>query len=249
MGNIRWLKKDEQLLKKKVRNNNAKIKRLMDKNYNIDMLPEKLSLKTEREKAKQGTRKQFKEQVKLVDEVLKRGSEDIAVKSDRGLSIPKFKFNQIEIKRKAINRERKKEKLKYEKEHPTDRNKPLGGTVGDYRDMNVNKLKPKVFNWEHMSKKDFQMFNRTLYEYGESKNEKDEKYRANFYKAMENHLSEEQFSNLKKILDLVPTDKLINKYFTDINMGIKFAYEPLEQQAIYEESIDSWNSVVMEGGY
>lgn len=246
MSDIRWRKKDTEELKRKVRNYNAKINRLIKKNYNGELVPAKLKFKDVKNKIE--NRMEYKEQIQLINALTKRGSEE-SVKTKRGAVIPKFELEQTKIKVKKINKDRKKRKEAYEKTPPTDRNKSLGETAEHYRDMNVNKIRPKKFNWENMSKKDFEMYKKSLYEYDEKQQEKEQQYRDNFYKAMEASLNDEQFEQLKKIIDLIPSNKLVEKFYTDINMKIDFFYEPTEQQLKFEEIIESWKSVQEEGGY
>lgn len=246
---MRYSKKDEETLKKKVRNYNAKINRLKKKGYNENLLPQKKKLKEEREKAKQGERKDFNSLLKSVDTFLNRGSEEI-VKSTRGLQLPKFRLSEIKAKLRKVNNERKKQREKYENIEITDRNKTgVQGMINE-RSMNINKLEDKHFNFKNMSKKDFTYFEKTLNNELETKLEKKNRiYRENFYKAMENNYNENQYEKLKKVIDNISTDILVEKYYTDLNMDLDFHYDESEQQIKYEETLNAWGEIMRDNIY
>lgn len=243
---MRYSKKDEEKLKKKVRNYNAKINRLKKKGYDENLLPQKKKLKEEREKAKHGERKDFNNLLKSVNSFLSRGSEEL-VKTKRGLQLPKFKIAEIKTKLRKVNNERKKQREKYKSIEITDRNKTgVQGMINE-RSMNINKLEDKHFNFKNMSKKDFEYFEKTLNNEVNTKlDEKNRRYRENYYKAMEKAFSKEQFENLKNVVDKISTDKLVEKYYTDVNMDIDYYYDETEQEIKYEEILNAWNDVYKE---
>lgn len=239
---IRYTKKDEAKLKKKVRNYNAKIIRLRNKGYNENLLPQKLNLKEEREKLKNGDRKQFNNEFKIYGFFTDRNSEKTR-KSDRGAILPLFREKTIEFKRKEINKQRKQKMDYYENMPITDRNKPIENGNRP-RDIELYKLKEKKFNFKNMSMKELEFYERTLKEYNENIGKKNNLYRSNYYKSLENNLTPEQYKEITKVLDKIGTQQIIDKYYTDVNMTIEFPYEPIEQELKYNEIIESWNSVL-----
>ena len=247
MSDIRWRKKDTEELKRKVKNYNAKIARLMKKNYNQDLLPEKLKYKDLKESIK--TRSDFKEQIKLANELTKRGSEE-TVKSTRGLTLPKFTIKQTKIKIAKINKERKKKKEDLEKIQKTDRNKPIDKTGEKGKDIGVNLIHPKKFNFENMSKKEWEMFIKTVDKQVRKDDEiTDARYVKHLFLAIDANLSPNQADKLKELISLIPNNKIVEKYYTDRNMTIDFYYGESDQDDKFKIQYDAWESYAKENGY
>jgi hypothetical protein len=238
-------------LDKYIKKWNKKVNELRKQDYKESLIPEKKNYYTELNKILENsdyTRQQFKETFQIIEAFNKKGSEEI-LKSSRGLELPKFKKKEIEIKNKAINRERAKLQRELEGQPLTDRNNPVEMPEENKKLFNANKIMPKKFNWKNMSKKDFEMYMKTLYEYDQKKEEKDLIYRNNFYKALENQLTPDDYKRIKEILDQIPTGEIVKKYYTDLNMNIDFIYESSDYEGRVEAIIDSWNSVKEQGGY
>lgn len=240
MGEIRWREKDKQLLKKKVRNYNSKINRLIKKNYDIELIPEKMNYKELTKNIK--NRSQFNDTIKIVNAMTKRGSEE-KVKSNRGLTLPRFTINKIKTEVRAINRARQKTKKKYENLQPTDRGQKLDEGMKEYRDMNVNKIRDKKFNFKNMSRKDFDFFKKTMGEYNIDTSKKDNQYRQNYYKSLRNNLTDEQYKKIVNVLNNLPTDVLVEKFYTDLNVNIGFNYDEFQQETKYKEIIKAWKRI------
>lgn len=237
---IRYTKKDEINLKKLVRNYNNKINRLNKKGFDTNFIPQKLKLKDERKLIKSGERIDFKDRIKYYESFLKRGSENL-VKSNRGLVLPKYEIDQVNIMLKKINRIRRKTKKLYKEEPLTDRNKNINqANKSLLKNLSINELKDKKFSFKNKSKKDYEKFKKSLAEYYETQEERNKKYRDNYYKALENVFSEDQSNKIKNVLDKLETDVIINKYYTDINMDIDFVYEPSEQNLLFKETLNAW---------
>jgi hypothetical protein len=229
-------------LDKQIKKYNRKINELKRKGFHDEYLPEKLNYYKVVERIQKDpvyTRKDMQDQFKLMDVVLNKRNEKL-VNSERGAVIPQFEKKQIEIKVKAINRRRKAEREKLDKLVATDRNKPIEVD----RDLNPVRIVNKKFNFKNMSKKDLEMYLKTMREFDETDRDREERYRENFYKAMRNTLTDEEYKRLKLVIDKIPTDKLLEKYYTDENMNIGFYYEPADHELKYEQILESWNSMI-----
>lgn len=237
---IRWRKKDYEQLKKQVRNFNNKVKRLEDKGYNPDFLPSKLSYKDL--KSSINDRAVFNTEIQLIKDFTKRGSEKYH-HTERGW-IPKFAVERAETKLKLINQQRKEQRKLYEKVPKTDRGKILD--KGNFTDDMLDSLKPRNFNLKNMSINDFLRFEKSLDNYNQSLDEKNNIYRQNYYKALKNTMSPQEYENLKNIIDDISNERLVMQYYTDINMNIDFMYEPSEHSAIYESLVSAWVDVLKE---
>lgn len=237
---IRYTKKDEIKLKKLVRNYNNKINRLNKKGLDANYIPSKLKLKNERELIKNGERIDFNERIKYYESFLKRGSEKL-VKSNRGLVLPKYEIDQVNIMLKKINRNRRKRKKAYENEPLTDRNKKINQANKEMlKNLSVNELKDKKFNFKNKSKKDYEKFKNSLSEYYQTQEERNKLYRENYYKAINTVFNIDQSEKIIKVLDELSTDTIVDKYYNDINMDIDFVYEPSELSLIYKDTLNAW---------
>jgi hypothetical protein len=240
---MRWRKKDESTLRKKVKNYNSKINRLKKKGYDETLLPEKLNFKELRENL--NDRRLFNNQVKIMDAMTKRGSEQ-TVKSDRGLVLPKFTIEEVKIKLSDINRERRKRKKEYEGKGFTDRNKKIPNTEQVKNSMNTKELKNKYFKFKNKSKNDFEMFKRTLNEYGDTVGQRNKDYRRNYYYSIFSNYTKEQSADIINVLEQLDNNTLVDKYYTDRNMDIKYNYEKSNNDKRFKVLKDAWKSVVKE---
>lgn len=246
MGNIRWRKSELKDLQKKINNYNAKIKRLQKKNYAEDLLPEKISFAKIRDSIT--NREDYKRELELIKSFTNRYSENIAFKSDRGAKIPVFMKKQIEIKLKQINKLREEEKSIFGNLEATDRGKGMGVKAIDTSLTNIHHLNPKQFKKEHMSRKDLWAFNESLKEYDIKKDKRYSMYKSSYYKAIYSvfgdGLGEDKAEELIEILEQLPPEKIIEKYYTDINMDIDFIYERVDLILRYEALMESWSSTL-----
>lgn len=251
MGKFTFRRGDLDKLDKKIKAVNKKIDKLKNKTTLKEFLPQKTSYKEELAKIlndKEYSRQDFKDTLNIMDSFLKKDSEKM-LKSNRGLKIPKFKKREIEIKVKSINKDRAKLQKEYENSTLTDRNEVLEMPEENRKNFNLSKITPKTFKWKNMSKNDYEWYLKTLTEYRQEREYRDEKYRENFYTALRNTLTGEDFERIKEILDKIPTKEIVKKYYTDLNMDIDFVYEKSDYDSRIESIIESWNSVKEEGGY
>lgn len=242
---IRWRKKDEILLRKKIRNYNAKIDRLRkNNNFQNNLLPEKLKYKDVKNNINE--RRDFKTQLSLINALTKRGSEKI-YKSTRGLQVPQFEIKQNKIKEREINRKRDIQIKRYKEMGITDRNKSLGFDTEDTA-MHLNDLiRHKKYNYKNKSKNEYEAYKNSLKEYNITIEQLNERYRENLYKSIESGQSgytPEQIEKLKSLLDKIDTQTIVDKYYTDINMNITFNYELSENEGKFETYFDAWVEVL-----
>lgn len=238
-------------LDKLINKYNKKVNKLKNENYNQEFIPEKMKYKTLINSIIQDkyyTRNDLKDQIQIMESFIKKDSEKM-LKSSRGLQIPKFKKREIEIKVKSINRDRAQLQREYNQTVLTDRNKPIEMPEENRKNFNLSKVMPKTFKWKNMSKNDYDWYMRTMVEYRQEREYRDEKYRENFYKAIDTQLIPEHAKELKAILNSIPTREIIKKYYTDLNMDIDFIYDKSDYEGKVNEIIDSWNSLKEQGGY
>jgi len=250
MSKFRWRKGELDKLDKDINRVNRVIAKLQKQG--VENLPEKKNYYKERDTIIANNldpREYLKElntEIKIITD--KKNTE--IVKSERGLKVPLMTKKIYENKVKKINEVRQEKKERYENAIKTDRNIPLPEVNKLDRDLNTNTIRPKNFNFENMSKGDWEMFVKsTEHEFRKDTEKSDLLYRTNYYKSIDSAYSPEQAKELKKILDLIPTDKLVDKYYTDKNMDINFNYLELDQQVKYSISKDAWESYRKENGW
>lgn len=240
MADIKWREKDKVSIKKMINNYNSKLKRLKNKGYDVNLLPENTNFTKLKSKIK--TREDFNNEMDLMKSLTARYSEK-TIKTERGANVPYFTIHQNEIKLKVINKERKKERKIYEKLPLTDRDKKLGVNAVNFTNENLSSLKDRKANYKNMSKKDLQFFNESLQNYDEKASEKHDRYVDNFYKSLETVLSSEHYQEMIKLLETIPKELIVQKYYTDLNMSIDFNYEQIDEDTKFDVLFDSWNSV------
>lgn len=247
VAKFRWRKGELEKLDKGIKQFNARLKALEKKGFSSSTLPAKMNYYETRDfiiQNNENPRKYLEEQFKMI-KILRDKKNEKTVKSERGLKLPVFTKKILEIKVKAINREREKSKKYYEQFEPTSRGEKIHDSNRDTED----KFRPKKFNWKNMSTKDFEMNLKTYGEYSTLKSDRNKLYRDNFYKAMINKMTDEEFKNLKPILDNIPTDELVKQYYVDRDMSIGFFYEPSDRELLMESIIESWTNLATEKGY
>lgn len=240
MANIRWRQTDEIKLKKKVQSFNAKITRELKKGTEAALLPKKIKYKDV--KSKIFTRADYNREFDLLDDFTDRNALKVE-KTKRGGKVPLWLKRNTETKLKVINQRRKEQREIYESLPLTDRNTPIDEQSQFYRDSNLNQFNEKKVNWENKSAKDIEKFQEGLIEYDITKEMKDQLYRENYYKSLDENYTPEQARTLKDILSDVDTDVLVNKYYTDLNMDIKFNYDESDRDIRFRELIKAWSSV------
>lgn len=129
---IRWTEADSKELARVVRNYNAKIKRLGDKNPRIkNILPETTSVRKMKELI--NTRQDLKRELNSLQRFSKRGAEEIVTVPGTDYNLKITKWQKAEMNRRigVINRRRKKRLEDIRQTPMTSRGEELGYTVGD----------------------------------------------------------------------------------------------------------------------
>lgn len=128
---IRWKQSDNQELARVVRNFNAKIKRLEEKNPEIKKaLPDKVSVKQLKELI--NTRQDLKRELNSLRRFSKRGSEEVLTYGDNNIKITKWQKSELSRKIGIINRRRAKRQEEFEALEMESRGQKLGYTKGEF---------------------------------------------------------------------------------------------------------------------
>jgi hypothetical protein len=243
---IRWKQSDEEKLKKVVKSYNAKRNRLIKKDLEYyDILPSSLSVKDLRKMLKEGSRKNFNKTLKEYERFLRKGSEQI-VENANGVRTTKWQKKEIENKVKSINMTRQAELERLKKIDPNIEGKPhltMGNT-------SVQNLKPKKFNFDKIRKgKEWEKFvesveKQAMESYTQGKYDE---YKRRYLKAIDNILGEAG-DELKKIIETLDPKFIYDAYYKDPLLTIDYVYDPAEQKAIIDVSIERWKKLANEEG-
>jgi len=160
---IRYSNSDEQKLTKAVNNFNAKVRRLTKNNIiQPELIPDKLSLKTMRNEAKNNTRADFNRELKSSNRFLKKGAETVKT-YEKGLTATRWEINEIRIKNNTNNRAVARERKIAENLDATSQGKPTGLKRGEMGSIRMNELLSKKFNPDKIRKgKEWELFKRNV---------------------------------------------------------------------------------------
>lgn len=236
---IRWRKKDEVLLKKKVQNFNNKVNRLNAKKDYKGVVPEKINYKDYKKSIT--NRKQFNILTKDLELFTKRGSERIVQTNKINVGISEYQQKVIERKLKIINKERRKLSKKLENLPRTNRGKEI--STPRNIDHAMEQLEDKKFNFNWMKKGALKEFIKDLdkFEYDDKKRE--EQYRDSLMKAYRNDMTDKEYSEIEKLFEGIDTDTLIVNYYKDDVLNIGFWYEETNREVKVRAIIQGWNEI------
>jgi hypothetical protein len=228
--NIRWTNKDNENLRKSVKNFNAKVERAIKKNPDlINYLPKKLSVKELRNEIQ--TRADLNRKLNSVKKFAKKDAEKL-VTTETGFKITKYELNEYKNNVRILNItnaiKRKDLGLSAEK-----------GTSRQVKELNIDKRKPKVGT----SLDEFRIISDSIAKKLDSKLKQKQlsDYRKNYIKAIEESgINSDQIKNMiknlsdEKLFQLTSSNpKLIIDFYYDTN----FSPEELEESILEEFEI------------
>lgn len=230
---IKWRKKDNDLLAQRVRVFNAKRTRLIKQVPELaDILPNKVSVKDLKNNIY--SRKDFNRTIKSLNRFMKKGAED-TVTTKQGVVTTKYQLNEIKIQTQSINATRRAKR----KASGASTEK---GTMGSIEKMNLN---DKVVNVNEIPKEAWENFINTLsfqtmdtyYKY------KNDIYKQNYIKALENELGNYGI-NIQELVNQLPPDYLVDKFYLEPRLQIDFIYTVEEQEKRAEVILNKWLEII-----
>ncbi|MDP4120848.1 MAG: hypothetical protein Q8876_07340 [Bacillota bacterium] len=238
---IRWRSRDEKELARVTRNFNAKINRELNKHPEMkDILPDKINKKQLRENIT--TRQEFNKTVHSFERFLKKGAEE-TITSATGNTITKWEKREISKKVADINRQRTIERKRVEQMEALSRGKPIGLKRGEMGNTRVNELKPKKFDFDKIQPgKEWDKYVESVEKQSRAAytDEKAELFKANYLKGLDTVFGSKA-DELKKIIQALPAQQIVDVFFADEEASIKFIYDPVEQAAHLAYLMEVWN--------
>lgn len=230
---ISWNDKQTKELKQQVKRFNAKITREIKRSPELaDFLPQKLSVRTERQKIK--TASDLKLFSARVDRAFAKGAFTPVV-TGQGIATTKYELKELSLGVRRINRERKKE---LERAAPSTKK----GTMGTIRQ---NNLIPKRFNPNEITRQNWKAFvesveRQSMPSYTEGKMLT---YKENYIRALENIFGPDA-DEVIGIVRALPPSKVYQAFYDNPNLQLGFIYDPLDAAVILEEITEDWKGLI-----
>lgn len=220
---IRWRKKDIELLKRKVKNVNAKTRRL--EKTNPEIVPEKTSFKELENLIK--NRKEFNKLINSMDSYTKRNSKPMENKE--GLKVFSFDWDLYKLKEKRENERRAPLLEELTSKSRTSRGEELGYTPG-LGSVKEKALSPINKDFNNMKKENWKKavsyIDKALDPEWRAK--MDNLLKENYIKALINV----GFDNeIQQMIAFIPVDDFLSMVDVEKEAEIDFIYDPLELEA------------------
>lgn len=237
---LRMRKKDEEALRKAVKNFNAKLARLEKADSSV-ALPNKVTVKTLR--ASVETRAEFNELLSDLRKFTVRGAEKPHELKD-GTEITSWEYHRAEDYKNRVNRYKAKKRKEIEAQEVKVGGKGQKKTRAEMGKIKENSLKPFEKEIDTMSGKDFKAFMK-----GADKILNAQERRQGLIEMRENYLKGLQQSGIldtkpiiKDYVESLPLDKFLETIETDETGSFGFIYEPQELKAKAELITDTWKT-------
>lgn len=245
--NIRWRQDDNEQLRKAVKNFNAKITRLENKDpKNKNALPEKISVKQIRDLI--DTRQDLKREINALQRFTRRGAEELisVPDNDYNLKITKWQKEEMTRRTAVINRKRQKRLEELQQIEMKSGGEKLGYTVGQFgmgkaEEISLKPLQPFTgkMNTADLRKK-FKHIQKESQDMYYSR--KDEQLRTNYINALKQGYNEEDIADIIEEIE----DMDFNDFYSEFQAEggtMEWAYPPkasAEYQGYVEQLRSQW---------
>lgn len=157
-GPIKWTPKQQEMLRKAVKQYNAKISRELRKNPKLkDYLPERLSVREEKKNIK--TWNDLRELTRRASRIMNEGALT-PITTSQGVKLTKYEARELELGVKRINAKREREwRAIVEVQQQAGKMPRYQGKVGSIAEMSK---RPKKFDLERITKADFPSFRESV---------------------------------------------------------------------------------------
>ena len=228
---IKWKQRDEEELRRVVKNFNAKLSRIAKKNPEIaKYMPPRVSYKELRGNIT--SRREFNRELKSLKRFSQKGSESI-VESKTGLKTTAWEKKEIGIQVAIINRERTRKRKMVEQEEATSRGQKLKQTRSQMNSIRMNELNKKVFNFDKIKKSDWDKYKATVkrQSHPDFQSEADENLRQNYIKGLTDVFGDtDETKKLIEEIENLPIKEFITKFYKEQEATIDFIYDPIEAE-------------------
>lgn len=231
---IRWKQSDNDELARVVRNFNAKLKRISNKNPELkNALPDKVSVKQLKELI--NTRQDLNRELNALKRFSKRGAEDVVNVPDNDYNLKITKWQKTEMNRRVgiINRRRKSRLEDLQNTEMKSRGESLGytrGQLGMGKATEVS-LKPMNAFTRRMNQQDLKWKWKSIMNESQSDyfTKKDYQLRANYIKALGQNYNTKDITGVIDAINNMDIKEFLQK-FDEEGGTLEFAYPPNREQ-------------------
>lgn len=227
--NMRWTEQDQKALQRAVKTFNQKISRMEKRNPELkNALPEKVKMKEIKSLIK--SRQDFKREINSLKRFSKKGNDEIITFGDYDTKITKWQKNEISLRLKVINRERKKKLDEINEFEMTQQGELLGykkNQVGMGKAEKIELLPMKGLT-PGMNNSDVKFKWRSILYQSQSGylNLKDEKCKENYIKGLIDNFREQDVEKMIKKIKNMNTGEFIKIFYSDADAKFEGLYAP-----------------------
>lgn len=231
MPKIKWRRSDEDLLRRTVKNFNAKISRVAKAHPELAKYqPEKANFKELRNQLQQLPRSEFKKEIARMQRYSVKGAEKIR-EADTGGFVTNYSFREITIYRQTINREkakRRKEK-QFTGEKAMEGNKFISEREADLLPERAPKQRTEA-GWRKL---EMRLYRQQRADYREARQEQ---YRENILTAVSRVYG--GGSVVLWALSKLTAQQLIDFYYESPYLSFDYIYSEQERQIIEDTILE-----------
>ena len=231
--NIRWTDKDKKDLQRAVKTFNQKIDRMAKRNPEIkNALPEKIKMKEIKSLIQ--TRQDFKREINSLRRFSKKGNDEIVSFGYYDTKVTKWQKNEISLRLKVINRERKKKLQELQELEMTQGGKPLGykkGQIGMGKIEQIELLPMKGLT-PGMNSRDVKEKWRSILYQSQTNYlyHKDERLKNNYIKGLTDNFSENEVNEIIEKIKKMKIKDFLEIYYTDESIKLDSVYTPDKEE-------------------
>lgn len=242
---LKALKQESKLLSKVEKYNN-KIKKEIAKGININILPKQISKKEIIENS------DTVRNVKALENMFKAVNKKDAFKLITNINNVHSTNAQQEILKIKVEeqnyniREKQKE---YEDATIMGRKMTEEEKLFFKSDLNVNKIREKTYDFDKFrTAKEIQYFEEGVKHYSRNHHWRDEEYKQNYIKSLEDTLPPYLRERFTEYMKTVPAEEIARAYYVDRTLNIQLNYEQMggsgtELKEFVKRTIHDWNKV------
>lgn len=228
---IKWRESDEQELRRVVKNFNAKIARVSNKDPSIaPYLPSKISVQEVRERIV--TRQDLKKELNALQRFSRRGAEEIVTTgSEYDIKRTKWEFGETTIKARTLLAQRKRELNRIYSLPQTTRGQKTGQNVPTTDSEEINALKAFKYDYSKMSKQEYEMFVRKVTKQTSTtfREAKDQRMLDNYFKALNEVFGDTpRTRRLRERIEMMPFRQFMDIFYSDTEAKFDYIYDPQE---------------------
>ena len=235
---------DKKELARLIKNFNAKINRIQKAHPEINYLPEKFKMREVKNSFH--TRKDFNNFKKSAERFMRSGSEKLR-HFETGIDMTQWEYREYAIKVSTINRKRTRHERRVNERQYRAGGKEVGSKRGETMNVKKQIYRKKKANFNKIRPgKEFEKFKESVEKqyHSDYEIEKYAQYKENYIQRLKDTFFEGKYQEtldalLNKLNNMSAKD-IYDTAFFDAEMSIKFTYDPLAKDLLFDSIIIAW---------